>query len=144
MTASLSERRRPGATRPEPVAPATPACALAGSRDTHARVWNEARVAVVVPAYSEEALIGRTLAGLPGFVDAVIVVDDASPDGTYEAILSVKDERVTVLRHPENRGVGAALATGYLHALEHGADVIVVMAGDNQMDPADLPALLDT
>lgn len=106
-------------------------------------MWKEARVIVVVPAYAEEALIGATLAGVPRFVDEVIVVDDASPDRTIDAIARAKDERTTVLRHAENRGVGAALSTGYLHALSRGADVIAVMAGDNQMAPEDLPALLD-
>jgi glycosyltransferase involved in cell wall biosynthesis len=106
-------------------------------------VWKAARVAVVVPAYREEALIATMLRGVPSFVDQVIVVDDASPDGTSRAVENVGSARVVLLRHPENRGVGAALATGYHHAIEHHADVIAVMAGDNQMDPADLPRLLD-
>jgi glycosyltransferase involved in cell wall biosynthesis len=106
-------------------------------------VWKGARVAVIVPAYREEALIATMLAAVPSFVDQVIVVDDASPDGTSRAVESVESGRIVLLRHPENRGVGAALATGYLRALEDRADVIVVMAGDNQMDPADLPRLLD-
>ncbi len=83
------------------------------------------------------------LAGVPDFVDQVIVVDDASPDGTSRAVESVGSGRIVLLRHSDNRGVGAALATGYGRALVDLADVIVVMAGDNQMDPADLPRLLD-
>jgi glycosyltransferase involved in cell wall biosynthesis len=106
-------------------------------------VWKEARVAVVVPAYCEEALVGAVLERVPHFVDDVVVVDDASPDGTSRAVEASQDERITLLRHPRNLGVGAALATGYERALELGADVIAVMAGDNQMDPADLPALVD-
>jgi glycosyltransferase involved in cell wall biosynthesis len=106
-------------------------------------VWNELSVAVVVPAHQEERLIGRTLRGLPALVDHIVVVDDASTDGTSQAVRAVADPRVVLLRHPENLGVGAALATGYQEALTLGADVLVVMAGDNQMDPADLPRLLD-
>ncbi len=106
-------------------------------------MWKGARVAVVVPAFREEALIVPTLRAMPSFVDHILVVDDASPDDTSRAVEAFASERVVLLRHEVNQGVGAALATGYVHALEQGADVIVVMAGDNQMDPADLPLLLD-
>jgi glycosyltransferase involved in cell wall biosynthesis len=97
-----------------------------------------ARVAVVVPAYCEERLIGRMLSRVPSEVDAVFVVDDASPDGTRRAALAVLDPRVTCVSHTVNRGVGAAIATGYRAALESGHDVLVVMAGDDQMHPDDL------
>jgi dolichol-phosphate mannosyltransferase len=100
------------------------------------------RIAVVIPAYREERLIGRTLRGLPGFVDSVYVVDDGSPDDTSGAALAVADARVQVLRHAHNQGVGAAIVTGYRAALVERADVVAVMAGDAQMDPNDLPALL--
>lgn len=99
-------------------------------------------VAVVVPAYREALLIGRMLEGVPAFVDRIFVVDDASDDGTSDAALAVPDPRITLLRHPTNQGVGAAIATGYGAAFAAGADVAVVMAGDGQMDPEDLPALL--
>jgi glycosyltransferase involved in cell wall biosynthesis len=99
------------------------------------------RVAVVVPAYDEEKLIGRTLGGIPDLVDRVFVVDDASRDGTVEQARAVQDPRVEVVVHDRNRGVGAAIVTGYLRALAEGIDVTCVMAGDNQMDPADLVAI---
>jgi glycosyltransferase involved in cell wall biosynthesis len=97
----------------------------------------------VIPAFREARLIGTALARLPTFVDTVIVVDDASDDGTSEVAGSVDDPRVLVLRHSENRGVGAAIGTGYRAALERGAEVIAVMAGDNQMDPADLERVVE-
>lgn len=101
-------------------------------------MWLGTRISVVVPAYCEERLIGRTLGSMPKWVDAVHVVDDASADGTSDRARQVADTRVQVLRHAENRGVGAAIVTGYRAALKDGADVIAVMAGDNQMDPDDL------
>ena len=100
-----------------------------------------ARIAVVVPAYREERLIGRTLRALPAFVDHVVVVDDGSPDTTAAVARAVGDPRVEVVSHPVNRGVGAALKTGYAHALGRGADAVAVMAGDAQMHPDDLRAL---
>jgi glycosyltransferase involved in cell wall biosynthesis len=102
----------------------------------------DARVAVVVPAYREERLIARMLRRVPAYVDAVYVVDDASPDATAEAARSVGDARVKLLRHGENRGVGAAIVTGYRAALGDGHDVLAVMAGDDQMHPDDLEPLV--
>jgi len=98
-------------------------------------------VAVVVPAFDEERLIGTTLAGIPEFVDHVFVVDDASRDATGERARTTGDARVEVISHERNRGVGAAIITGYKRALVAGIDVTCVMAGDNQMDPADLEAI---
>jgi glycosyltransferase involved in cell wall biosynthesis len=100
-------------------------------------------VAVVVPAHNEERLIGRTVASMPPLVDHIIVVDDASADDTAEVAKAVGDSRVQVIRLIENQGVGGAILTGHETALTLDADVSVVMAGDAQMDPDYLPALLD-
>jgi glycosyltransferase involved in cell wall biosynthesis len=99
------------------------------------------RVAVVVPAFDEEQLIGTTLTGIPDFVDRILVIDDASRDGTAERARASGDPRVEVISHERNKGVGAAILTGYSRALEEGIDVTCVMAGDTQMDPADLEAI---
>lgn len=100
------------------------------------------RIAVVIPAYREARLIGLSVSTMPEFVDAIYVVDDGSPDDTSQAARAVGDPRVRVLRHDTNQGVGAAIVTGYRAALAEHADVVAVMAGDAQMDPADLPAVL--
>lgn len=100
------------------------------------------RIAVVIPAFCEARLIGQSVSTLPTFVDAIYVVDDGSPDETSEAARAAGDERLRVIRHERNRGVGAAIVTGYRAALAEHADVVAVMAGDAQMDPNDLPAVL--
>jgi glycosyltransferase involved in cell wall biosynthesis len=106
-------------------------------------VYRDHRVAVVVPAFNEERHITRTVQGIPDFVDAIFVIDDASTDNTYEAALSLQCTRVDVSRLAENQGVGGAIVTGHGLALDRGCDVVVVMAGDDQMDPQYLPQLLD-
>lgn len=105
-------------------------------------MFGRLRVAVVVPAFNEERAVASTVRGVPAFVDHVLVVDDASKDRTFNEASRLRRRGLEVLRHPRNRGVGAAIATGYRRALELDVDVAVVMAGDGQMDPTDLPALL--
>lgn len=97
-------------------------------------------VAVVVPAYDEELLVVSTIQGIPDFVDRIIVVDDASSDATAERARAA-DPRVELVAHEENRGVGAAIVSGYERAIEDEVDVTCVMAADNQMDPDDLHTL---
>ncbi len=99
------------------------------------------RVAVVVPAHDEEKLIAETIRGVPYFVDRIFVVDDASRDGTVAAVQELADERVALIEHERNLGVGAAIVSGYKQALEERIDVTAVMAADAQMDPADLETL---
>jgi len=103
-------------------------------------------IAVVVPAYNEEKLIGRVLETMPDFVDKIVVVDDCSQDHTsaiVERYAENMNGRVELIRLRENLGVGGAIAEGYKWCRDHEIDVTAVMAGDAQMDPADLPALLD-
>jgi glycosyltransferase involved in cell wall biosynthesis len=76
-------------------------------------------------------------------VGRIYCVDDACPDATH-TVLSARctDPRLRVLRHEVNRGVGGAMRTGYLAALEDGSDIVVKIDGDGQMDPALLPRLI--
>lgn len=96
------------------------------------------KIAVIVPAYCEELLIARTVTDLPSCVGEIIVVDDASTDATVERAREVTDPRIRILRHDKNTGVGAAIYTGYRAALQGSCEIFVVLAGDNQMDHADL------
>jgi glycosyltransferase involved in cell wall biosynthesis len=98
-------------------------------------------IAVVVPAHNEEELITATIAGIPSFVDRIIVVDDASTDATAERARGFADPQIEVITHERNGGVGAAIVTGYKRALAERIDVTVVMAGDNQMDPDELETI---
>ncbi len=104
-------------------------------------MYRELRVGVVIPAFNETRAIAKTVATIPEFVDKIFVVDDCSHDDT-SARAQVNPD-IVVVRHSQNRGVGAAIATGYRCALEAKIDVAVVMGGDGQMDPRDMPALLD-
>ena len=94
-------------------------------------------IAVVVPAYNEQDCIGDTILNMPEIVDKIYVVDDASTDHTRDVIDSLDhNERMICIAHSENRGVGAAIASGYKAAINDNIDIMVVMAGDNQMDPS--------
>ena len=101
-------------------------------------------IAAVIPAYRVEREIEAALASLPDFIRHIIVVDDASPDRTAELVeqASRRDGRVLLIRHEKNRGVGGAMVTGFRKALELGAQIIVKMDGDGQMDARHLPSLL--
>jgi len=99
------------------------------------------QLTVVVPAYNTGGRVLRVIATMPAVVDRVVVVDDASTDDTAAHLSACDDPRVETVRHLQNRGVGAAIATGYGRALAGGAELIAVMAGDAQMHPDDLVPL---
>lgn len=96
-----------------------------------------------MPAYNEERFIGQVLAGLPAYVDKIIVVDDCSTDGTFRAATASGDARVLAIKTPHNSGVGGATCLGYRKGLELGGDILVKMDGDGQMAAEHLPRLLD-
>ncbi len=98
------------------------------------------RVLVVVPARNEEERVGEVVRGVRPLVDRVCVVDDASHDRTADV---ARGEGAVVLTRAARGGVGAAISDGYRYALSEGFDVAAVMAGDGQMDPADLAAVTE-
>jgi glycosyltransferase involved in cell wall biosynthesis len=101
-------------------------------------------VALVVPAYNVENELPAVLTDIPTGVQHVIVVDDGSTDGTSRVIdrYAADDDRIVKLGHPKNRGVGAAMQTGFKKALELEADFVVKVDGDGQMPLESLPSLL--
>ena len=99
--------------------------------------------ALVLPAHNEAAHVGEVIRALPTWVDRVIVVDDASTDGTAGTVEALADPRVRVVRHDRNRGVGAAMRTGYRAALEQGVDLVGKMDADGQMLASELERLVE-
>ena len=109
-------------------------------------MYREKKIAVVVPAYNEELLIGKVITTMPEFVDKIIIVDDQSTDRTVEVVKEygqTMPEKLILIRHEENGGVGKSITTGYKRALTEKMDIVAVMAGDAQMDPQELPKILD-
>jgi len=105
---------------------------------------SEKNISVVIPAYEAENTIEKVLSNIPKFVDSIIVVDDCSPDNTYEIVKNFqkRDARIILLRHEQNQGVGGAVQSGYLLAQEKGAKIVVKLDSDGQMDPAYLQQLV--
>lgn len=111
-------------------------------------MYQNCSIGVVVPCYNEETQIEKVLATMPDFVDQIIVVDDVSKDRTSEVVqawvkANGQEHRVTLIRHPKNKGVGGAIATGYKEAVRRQIDATAVMAGDGQMDPTELAILVE-
>jgi glycosyltransferase involved in cell wall biosynthesis len=108
-------------------------------------MYRDKTVCVVVPAYNEETQIGNVIETMPAFVDKIVVIDDASRDNTVAIVRGYQkgNKRVVLLAHEQNQGVGGAIATGYKWARDRDFDMAAVMAGDGQMDPSELAALLD-
>jgi glycosyltransferase involved in cell wall biosynthesis len=102
-------------------------------------------LAVVVPSYNEEHQIGKVLDTMPAIVDYIVVVNDASRDRTAGVVEGYQKDhdRVVLINHEFNQGVGGAIATGYKWCRDRNLDIAVVMAGDAQMDPDDLIPLID-
>jgi glycosyltransferase involved in cell wall biosynthesis len=100
------------------------------------------RIAVIIPCYRVRDRILGVIEAIGGECSAIYVVDDGCPDGSGRLVREqCHDPRVRVIVHDANRGVGAAVITGYRAALDDGADVLVKIDGDGQMDPADLPRI---
>lgn len=99
----------------------------------------DARFAVVVPAYREGGRIGAVVKGIRVHAPLVVVVDDGSPDGTAA---EAEAAGAHVIRHPRNQGKGAALETGFAYAAQQGMDFVITLDADGQHDPAHIPQLV--
>jgi len=108
-------------------------------------MYEDKKIAVVVPAYNEETQITKVVETMPGFVDFIVIVNDCSKDKTKSVVEDLQRlyPKVILINHEVNQGVGGAIATGYKWSRDNAIDAAVVMAGDAQMDPMDLPALLE-
>lgn len=102
-------------------------------------------IAVTIPSYNEELLIDKVITTMPDFVDDIVVVNDLSTDNTESVVktIAIKNDKITLINHKSNQGVGAAIATGYLWGRNNNIDVTVVMAADFQMDPTDLKRIVE-
>ncbi len=101
-------------------------------------------IAIVIPAYNEELLVGKVIDTLPEYVDHIITIDDCSTDNTASVVQekASTNPKVLLQKLPVNKGVGGAIAAGYIWARDNEIDVTVVMAADFQMDPADLDRII--
>jgi len=108
-------------------------------------MYKDNLISVVVPAFNEENLITNTINSIPEYVDKIVIVNDASKDNTSKIIekLIPINKKIHLINHEKNQGVGGSIASGYKWSRDNNYDISVVMAGDAQMDPNDLPNLLD-
>lgn len=109
-------------------------------------MYKNKKIAVVVPAYNEELLLEKTIDSVPNFVDKIVAIDDKSTDKTKQILQKQTNNsvnKIIAIFHDKNQGVGGAIASGYKWCRDNDIDISVVMAGDAQMDPDDMPSLLD-
>ena len=102
-------------------------------------------IAVVIPCYRVRQQIKTVLEHIGPEVSRIFCIDDACPEGSCEIInqRAAYDFRIELIRHETNQGVGQATVTGYRRALSEGADIIVKLDGDGQMDPQQIPHLIN-
>lgn len=108
-------------------------------------MYKNKMICVAVPAHNEETQISKVISTMPDYVDTIVVIDDASNDQTVSVVKSEMEtnNKLHLITHPTNQGVGGAIASGYKWARDRGMDVTAVMAGDGQMDPDDLARIID-
>ena len=108
-------------------------------------MFKDKSICVVVPAYNESSQIGKVIETMPDFVDKIVVIDDASKDDTVNIVRQYQSKigKIEIIGHETNQGVGAAISAGYKWARDNGYAVTAVMAGDGQMDPAELEKIVN-
>jgi glycosyltransferase involved in cell wall biosynthesis len=98
------------------------------------------KVVIVMPAYNAAETLAMTYRAIPpGIADEILVVDDASRDGTVE---TARELGIPIIRHPHNVGYGGNQKTCYMEALRSGADIVVMLHPDGQYDPSILPQMI--
>ncbi|MBO7100999.1 MAG: glycosyltransferase family 2 protein [Bacteroidales bacterium] len=106
-------------------------------------MYNEKTIAVAIPCYRVEEHLERVVAGIPDFVDTILLVDDCSIDGTPALVDQMADgKRIIALHHERNQGVGGAMKTAFRKAIELKVDVVVKLDGDGQMDASYIAPLV--
>jgi len=108
-------------------------------------MYRRKRISVIVPAYNEEKNISGVVKTMPKFVDKIVVVDDGSNDSTSKKVkrLQKKTTKIILIRHAKNKGVGAAIASGYKWSRDNNIDIAAVMSGDGQALPDELSKIID-
>ena len=108
-------------------------------------MYRNKSICIIIPAYNEEKQIETVVSNMPDWVDDMVIVNDASTDKTGWVVRQLQkiDPRVMLINLDANQGCGGALAIGYQWARQKNCDIAVRMDGDGQMDPAELPSLLD-
>jgi glycosyltransferase involved in cell wall biosynthesis len=102
------------------------------------------RIAVVIPSYKVTRQIVDVILNIPAMVWHIYVIDDACPEGSGKFVeKNIDDDRLKVIFHAQNQGVGGAVMSGYQAAITDGADVIVKVDGDGQMDPSLIPCFIE-
>ncbi len=114
---------------------------LGGVSDTDRTEWHSGANGVLlgIPAYNESETVASVVTEAMGYVDEVLLVDDGSTDGTARL---ARNAGATVIRHPTNRGYGAALGTIFAEAHRRGYEHLVILDADGQHDTSDIPELL--
>lgn len=103
----------------------------------------QSSIAVVMPCYRVGEIVFDLIKRMGPEVTHILIVDDCCPDATADKIAArIADDRLTIIRHDQNKGVGGAVVSGYRKALELNADIVVKVDGDGQMPPELIPHLV--
>ena len=107
-------------------------------------MYNDLKIAVAIPCYKVEQHLQQVVAGLPDFIDIILLVDDCSPDGTPALVDRLADgNRIVAIHHERNQGVGGAMKTAFRKAIELKTDIVVKLDGDGQMDASYIVPLVE-
>lgn len=108
-------------------------------------MYKDKKISLVIPAYNEQKLIRPTLENVPDLIDKIYVIDDGSTDNMVEVVQEciAQDQRIVLIQHEKNMGVGQAVITGYKKSSADEYDIAVVVGGDNQMPLDEVSKFLD-